>query len=154
MLTPKALQAWLTLLEEATKGTQQAQDAFKTLPMAAATPDAWQQWMNSFIPALNTPSATTQPEAFEAWLEEWWQMMGVVPRSRYLELLERHEQTQLKLDKAQATIATLQNMLNSKEQHQEDAKKVVDMWGTMLEETVKTQGEWMRAWGAKPSSDE
>ena len=145
MFTPKAMQAWFTLMAEANK----APDAFKNWPKMPASPEEWQKWMLQFAP--NTTAAPNTPEMFEAWLNNWHQAMGVVPRARYLELLEKHDQQQRKLEKAEETIQALRTMLESKEQYQEEAKKTLDMWGTMMEETTKAQGDWMRAWtrGAK-----
>jgi hypothetical protein len=86
------------------------------------------------------------PEAFEAWLEEWWKMMGAVPRSRYLEVLERCETLRRRLEEAEATISRLRGMLE--EGRQEEARKVLDLGEQMLEETLKAQAEWTRAWAA------
>jgi hypothetical protein len=38
--------------------------------------------------------------------------------------------------------------LGAQEQQGEDTKKVIDLWGNMMEETLKAQAEWMNAWAA------
>jgi cobyrinic acid a,c-diamide synthase len=154
MLTPKAIEAWFTLMAEASRGSQEAQPNALTLPPMSANPEAWQQWMSTFMPGITANPASQQgeaalpAEAFEESLENWWRMMGVVPRSRYLELLEKHEQLQRKLEKAAETIKTLQAMLSTQEKGQQEVKKVMDIWGNMLEETAKTQSQWMQTWAA------
>jgi hypothetical protein len=72
--------------------------------------------------------------------------MGVVPRSRYLELLERYEILRTKLEKADETIHKLRAMLGK--DHEQDAQKILNMWDTMLQESLKAQAEWMRTWMA------
>lgn len=144
MFNPKAMEAWFTLMAEAMKGTAEAQEAFKSLAEAATNAEALQQWQTHFMPLAG---AGPTPEGFEEWLEEWWKMMGVVPRARYLELLERHELLRQRLEKAEETIRSLRAALGSKGSEQ-DAQKIVDMWETVLKESLKTQAEWMRTWAA------
>ena len=153
MFTPKAMEAWFTLMTEAMRGKQTSEEALNGLTKMPTTPEEWQRWMTQFAPHLTATTAT--PEAFESWLENWHRTMGVVPRSRYLELLEKYDALQRKLEKAEETIETLRSMLDSKEQHQQEAKKVADMWGTMMQETAKAQSEWMRTWTtSKKDKDE
>ena len=142
------MEAWFTLMQEANK----APDAFKTWPKMPVRPEEWQQWMGQFMP--NAAATPNSPDLFEAWLENWHQAMGVVPRSRYLELLEKHDQLQRKLEKAEETIQSMRTMLESREQYQQEAKKALNMWGTMMEETAKVQGDWMRAWTTAPKKDD
>lgn len=154
MLTPKAIEAWFTLMAEASRGSQEAERTFNALPPMSANPEAWQQWMSTFMPSMTANPASEQGEGFEEWQENWWRMMGGVPRSRYLELLERHDQLQRKLEKADETIKTLQSMLSTQEKSQEEVKKVMDIWGSMMEETAKTQNQWLQAWTPSQKKDE
>lgn len=149
---PKILEAWFTLMAEAMRGTREAQDAFKMLSqMSGNSPQGLGDWMTKFMPGAISAAPDTRPEMFESWLEEWQRVMGVVPRSRYLALLEKQDVLQRRLEKAEQTIKTLQSMLGSKGHSDAEAKKVVDMWGTMLEDTLKMQSEWMKNWTeAKP----
>lgn len=143
MFSPKAMEAWFTLMAEAMKGAE-AQEAFKSLAEASTNPETLQQWQARFMPRAG---ASATPEAFEEWLEEWWKMMGVVPRSRYLELLERYEALRLRLEKAEETIHQLRATLGGKGSEQ-DAQKLLDLWEAMLKESVKAQAEWLRTWAA------
>ncbi len=137
-MNPKVMEAWFTLMAEAMRGTEQAQTALKSVPMG--DPEAWQKWMNQFMP--NATSGTAS--AFEENLEDWYQMMGVVPRARYLDALEKIDILQRRLEKAQETIETLR--ADRKDSQTDEAKQALDTWSQMLNETLKTQTEWMRAW--------
>jgi hypothetical protein len=141
LFSPKALEAWFTLMAEAVRGTAEAQEAFKALTEASTKPEELQRWQAQFMPLAG---AATKPEAFEEWLEEWWRMMGVVPRSRYLDLLERYETLRLRLEKAEETIRSLRAMIGQGQE--QEAQKLVNLWETMLQESLKAQAEWMRAW--------
>ena len=52
------------------------------------------------------------------------------------------------MEKAEATIEKLRKLLEGKGEQPDEAKQVLDTWSTMLNETLKTQTEWMRAWTA------
>lgn len=148
LFSPKALEAWFTLMAEAVRGTAEAQEAFKALTEASTKPEELQRWQAKFMPPAG---AAVKPEAFEEWLEEWWRMMGVVPRSRYLDLLERHEALRLRLEKAEETIRSLRAMMGQGQE--QEAQKLVNLWETMLQESLKAQAEWMRAWDT-PAKEE
>ncbi len=157
MINPKAMEAWFILMAEATKGTKEAREAFQSLSQMSGDPEEINRWMATFMPGAMPSSGNLQPEAFEEWMEESWRMMGVVPRSRYLDLLEKCDTLQRKLDKAEETIQKLRTRLDNREQQEEDAQKVADLWGTMMEDTLKAQTEWMRGWTEsmeQPSEDD
>jgi len=145
-LNPKALEAWFTLMAQAMRGTQEAQDALRSLSEISSSTEDLMQWMTKFMPAAVPSGTKLRPEALEGQLEEWWRMMGVVPRTRYLELLERFDTLQRRLDKAEKTVHTLRAALDNKGQHTEEAKQALDMWSTMMQDTLQTQTEWMQAW--------
>lgn len=147
MLNPKVFEAWYTLMAEAMRGTAEAQDAFQKLSDMSSNPQDFNRWMAQFMPGAAS-SFNFRPENFEDQLEAWWRMMGVVPRNRYLELLEKCDALERKLAKAEETITSLRQRLGSQGQQEDDAKKVLDMWGTVMEETLKTQTEWMKTWTA------
>ncbi len=141
MLTPKIMEAWFSLLTDAMRGSSDAQQLIKMLSSTSTVSDETMRMMMRFMP----PGMTSmQPEAMTEWLEEWWRMMGVVPRHRYLELLERYEVLRSRLEESERTSRRLQSMLGEK--RQEEAQKVLDLWGSTLEETLKTQSDWMRLW--------
>lgn len=147
MFNPKVMEAWYTLMAEAMRGTANAQEAFKRLADMSSSPEELNQWLAQFMPDA-AGSVRFQPENFETQLENWWRMMGVVPRAQYLELLERCDTLERKLKKAEETIKSMRQKMGVQEQQEEDAKKVLDMWSTMMEETLKTQTEWMKSWTA------
>jgi hypothetical protein len=142
---PKTLEAWYTLMAEAMRGTGEAQEAFNALSEMSSTPEEFNKWMAQFMPGL-AGSMKMQPEGFEEQMETWWRMMGVVPRARYLDLLEKCDTLERKLEKAEKTIESLRQRLGVQEQQEEDTKKVMDMWGNIMQDTLKTQTEWMKAW--------
>ncbi len=149
MLSPKALEAWYTLMAEATRGSAQAQEAFQSLSKMSGSPDDMNRWMAQFMPGVASTTRFT-PDAFEDQLEDWWRLMGVVPRARYLDLLEKCDTLQRKLDKAEETIENLRKRVSgsSSQPGGEETKQVLDMWSSMMGETLKTQTEWMKAWTA------
>jgi len=143
MVTPKVMEAWLRLISEAMRGTADAQEAVKLLSGASASPEEMTRWMTRFMPA---GVGGTKPEVFSEWNETWWRTMGFVPRSRYLELLEKYEMLRSRLEKSEETIRKLEPMLNTTKEQGEEAKKVLNLWETMLKDTLNTQAEWMRTW--------
>lgn len=145
MFTPQALEAWYRLMAEAMRGTAEAQDALQKFAEMSATAEGLNRWMAQFMPGA-TPPTGFQPEQFEEQLETWWRMMGVVPRSRYLELLERCDTLERNLKKADETIAGLREKLGAQGRRQEDAQQAFGLWGAMVEESLKAQAEWMKAW--------
>jgi DNA repair ATPase RecN len=145
MVNPKMMEAWFTLMAEAMRGTKEAQEAFQYLPKMSTNSEDLSHWLQKFMPVAGS---NLQPEAFEEQLEEWWRMMGVVPRARYMELLEKNDQLQRRLEKAEETIQKLRKMMEKQGPQAEEAQQVLDTWNTMLQETLKTQTEWMRAWTA------
>jgi len=147
-MNPKVMEAWFTIMTETakgmaetTKGTTQAQETLKLFPQSTIKSDELNEWMLKFM----TPGAMTHPNDFGAGYEEWCRMVGLVPRSRYLELLERYEVVRNRLEEAEEKIRSLQSMLGVKGQ-EEEAKKVLDLWGTTLEKTLQAQSDWMKAW--------
>ncbi|GAB4447057.1 MAG: hypothetical protein Kow0031_29640 [Anaerolineae bacterium] len=142
---PKALEAWYTLMAEAMRGTSEAKEAFNALSEMSSTPEDFNKWMAQFMPGM-AATMKMQPDGFEEQMETWWRMMGVVPRARYLDLLEKCDTLERKLEKAEKTAESLRKRLGVQEQQEEEAKKVMDMWGTIMQDTLKTQTEWMKAW--------
>ena len=138
------IEAWFTLMAEAMKGGQGAQEALRSLSKVTDPADL-SRWMTIFMPGLAS-SAHQQAGVLEEWLEEWWRMMGVVPRARYLELLEKHDALRRQLEKAQETIRSMEEAFGHKGQQEAYAKNVLDLWSTMLDETLKAQAEWLKTW--------
>lgn len=148
--SPSAMEAWFRLMAEAMRGVQEAQQAFEAFAQMSGTPQEWQRWMKTYMPYTQV-SAT--PEVMEQWVEDWQAMLGVVPRHRYLDLLQKNDELQRRLEKAEETIATLRRLLAGNEAQSDAAHQVMDTWSKMLEDTLKTQTEWMRQWSDKPEED-
>ena len=151
------MEAWFTLMAEAARGVQGAQAALQSLSKVSKPADL-SRWMLTFMPGLASSAGPQPAEIFEQWLEEWWRMIGVVPRARYLELLEKHDALRRQLEKAQQTIRNMQETLDRKGQ-ESYAKNVLGTWNAMLDETLKAQVEWLKAWktpgeGKEKSSDQ
>ena len=145
-MNPTVMEAWFTLMAEAMKGTKESQEAFQRLSKISGDPEEMSRWMAQFMPAAAASASNLQPDAFEEWMEESWRLMGVVPRARYLDSLEKCDMLQRKLDKAEETIQNLRARLDNKDQQEVDAQKMADIWGTMMQETLNAQTEWMRTW--------
>lgn len=146
---PKLMDAWFTLMAEAMRGAQQARQAFAAVGQMSGSAAEWQTWMAQY---LDTAGAAT-PESMEAWVEEWQKIMGVVPRQRYLALLERNAELERQLRQAQETIAALQALAAGQETGKEAAQQVMDSWNKLLEETLRTQSEWMQRWSGADDAD-
>ena len=95
------------------------------------------------VPPLR--SGFSSSEEFREWMQEWWKMMGVVPRSQYLELLERYDVLRTRLEEAEATIQRLRATLGVKGQEKQ-ANEILDHWETATHAALKAQSEWLRTW--------
>ncbi|NJN67498.1 MAG: hypothetical protein HC884_12690 [Chloroflexaceae bacterium] len=140
MTTQNLGEAWFRLMSEAMRGSGYAQEAVRALTSSTTSMTDLSRWMTQFLPAgVNTPAQT---ELFGEWLEQWWKLMGVVPRHRYLELLERHENLRLRLEECEKARKVTGSM--NLQDAQEETRKVMDLWGTMLDSMLKTQSEMMQ----------
>ncbi len=147
MINPsKMMEAWMSLVSEATRGNTDARETIRSITGASMRPDEMVRMMTSLMPPGTAP---VQAEAFKEWLEEYWKTIGVVPRYRYLELLERYEELRLRVEEMENANRAL-SPLNTAAQ-QEEAKKVMGMWGNMMEETFKVQQQLLSSW-MSPSS--
>lgn len=156
MTAPKMIESWFSLMTEAMKGSTDAQDAFRLLTGAATTQDGMMRWMTQFMPAAAATGliSPSQTRMFSEWVEEWWKVMGVVPRYRYLEALERNELLRRQLEDCEQS--RKMNILTKpmSEQTEQAQQAAVNLWGTMVDETLKLQAEWMRNWAASQQPEE
>jgi len=137
------LEAWFRLMTEAMRGSSEAQEAFRLLTGASKTQDDMTRWMTRFMPAA-AGMGTGQPEMFGEWVEEWWKVMGVVPRHRYLELLERHEDVRRRLEDCEKRTRSNMPNIAGMAGNPEEAQKAMNMWGTAMEDMLKMQSQWMQ----------
>src|SRR5262245_8028281 len=138
--TLRFTEEWLRLLAEAARGTRTAQSTIRGL--ADLTQDKLASQIRRWLPAGGTPPAA---ESLAQWTEELWSRIGVVPRFRYQELLERYEALRVRLEEAEVTIQRLKRLLSEKG-HEGDAQKLLDLWSNAVGETLRSQAEWMRTW--------
>lgn len=136
---------WLRLMSDAMRGTADAQKAVRSLGEVPTSPAHLTSWITQFMPSAGG-SLTAAPDALGDWLEDSWRMMGVVPRYRYLELLERHEILRTRLEKAEKEIRNLRKTTFATDVPKQEAQRVLDFWENMLQETIKMQSGWIRSW--------
>jgi len=142
-------EAWFRLLAEAARGTRAAQGTLRGLADGQLTPEKLASRIARWLPAGITPPSA---EKLTRWSEEMWATIGVVPRSRYVELLERYEALRARLEEAEVTIRRLQRLLSEKG-HEGDAQKLLDLWSNAVGETLKSQADWMRGLIGGPGED-
>jgi len=138
------MEFWLRLMSDAMRGAADAQKAIRLLGEMPMTPDQLTRWMAQFMPVA--AAQTSKPEMLGDWLEDTWRMMGVVPRYRYLELLERCELLRRRLEQAEKTIQKMRKATSGGKMPEQEVQQVLDMWEGMLQETLSMQAEWMRGW--------
>ena len=142
MNNPVVIEAWLRLMQETMQGAGRAQETLRGLGEAWKSQEELNRWMES-VPPLR--SGFSSSEDFREWMQEWWKMMGVVPRSQYLELLERYDVLRTRLEEAEATIQRLRATLGVKGQEKQ-ANEILDHWETATHAALKAQSEWLRTW--------
>ena len=109
-------EAWFQLMAQAMQGTQEAQKLFATLLQSPNVAANFQKWLALFAPGMEMPAAVSQPQAMTEWLETWQKAMGVVPRIRYLELLEKTDALERRVRELEKNNRRLRSMLEGREQ--------------------------------------
>jgi hypothetical protein len=71
-------------------------------------------------------------------IEQFWSLMGVVPRYRYEELEERYQALRARLEEAEVTIQRLRKIMDEKG-GQPEARRLLDTWASAVGETLKMQ---------------
>lgn len=142
MTASTMMEAWLKLMADAMRGSSEAQDALKMLTGTSTTQDHLMRWMGQFMPTAMAGMGGPQTEMFGQWLEQWWKAMGVVPRYRYLEQLERNEDLRRKLEECEKRTHSMAGVPGS-EHMEETQQKMMNLWGSMLDETLKVQSQMM-----------
>lgn len=145
MSDPRAAEAWFHFFSEVMRGSAQAMEAWRSLLPGSSPED-----LARLASGLTGSSGTGQGLA-QDWMEDWWKAMGVVPRSRYLEVLERCETLNRRLEQAEATVSKLEKLLAAGDQAK--AREMLGAWQSLAQETLKTQADWMKAW-TSPGAEE
>lgn len=137
----KSLQSLVGMMADTVRGSAEARDALAALLTRAGDVDALRTWVQRFVPMGGN---LLRPELLAQQIEEVARMTGFVPRSKYLELLERHEILREKLADAEKTIQRLQAMLATGG-NEPAARKLLDGLGTAVGGTLKVQADIMRS---------
>jgi hypothetical protein len=128
---------WFRLLADAAHGSGQAREAMEAFAKVSSPAD-FSGWLARFMPGASSSDA---PATFE----QWWEMMGVVPRARYQKLLEHSERLRAKLEEADKTIAQLRETLTAGGQN-EPVARILSEWEAAMRAGVKSYSEWLEAW--------
>jgi len=138
---------WLRLSADAVRGTSDAQRALRSLGEGPLSPDALSSWMGAFMPAAGGGRAEPPPATadLQQLAEQWWRVMGVVPRYRYDELLQRYHELRDRLEEAERTVRRLRGAL-PETPAEEVARGVLDSWERLTQQTLDAQAEWAQVW--------
>lgn len=141
----KLLDTWMRLTADALKGADQAQKALAALGLGPLSPETVAQWWNSWMPGGAPDPQSNDPDQLRDLVEQWWKAIGVVPRHRYLELLERYEQLRGRLEAAEETVARLRSLLKAQGSDNE-VGAALDSWEEVTRKALDAQEEWMHTW--------
>ncbi|MBI5018265.1 MAG: hypothetical protein HZB55_22600 [Deltaproteobacteria bacterium] len=144
-MDPKTLENWFRLSADALKGAEEAKKAMEALTQNPLSPEGLSKWAEAWMPKGSPPPETENVRQFQDLVEESWKAIGVVPRYRYLELLEKYEQLRERLKEAEEALANLREIIGARGK-EEEARGILDSWEEITREALKTQGEWMRSW--------
>jgi hypothetical protein len=145
-MSAPAMVAWVQLMAQAMQGAQEAQKALTIMVQSPELMANFQKWLAIFAPGIEMPIPVSQPELMTEWLETWQKAMGVVPRTRYLELLEKADALERRVRELEETNRQFRAMLLGSNQQEDVSQTVAEFWGQMVENGIKTQAAWMKAW--------
>jgi hypothetical protein len=108
------------------------------------TPGLNREQLASLLSRASTaaPGSGSGPPGTES-IEQFWNMLGLVPRYRYDELEERYEALRSRLEEAEVTIQRLRKLMDEKGREPE-ARQVLDSWASAVGETLRMQAGIMR----------
>jgi hypothetical protein len=146
MVEPKLLEAWHRMMAEAMRGAGDAQGVLKAFAEAKNPAEWFARWMqqNDLPGSPKQALGAGGDEASEEWLEQWYRAMGVVPRGRYLELLERYDTLRRELEQARDRIERLEKAQGTTTQERA-ADDMMEVWKSSLDETLRAQRDWMQS---------
>ena len=132
---------------DALRGADDAQRAVGALGQSPMTPTALEAWMKLWLPQASPAKGLSAVEVsdFHALLENWWLLMGVVPRYRYDELERQYQELKKRLEDSEKTVRRLRRALGT-EGGQAEARDMLDAWENLTQETMAAQSEWTRRW--------
>ncbi|GAB4264668.1 hypothetical protein [Deferrisoma sp.] len=142
-MNPKLWEEWLRWSTQILEGTGAARQAFESLGTKPPSPEELARWAKAWLPAESRPA---DPGELQEVLERWWDLLGVVPRYRYVELLRRYEELKERLEQAEETVRHLRTLLRDKEGVAPDVTSAVDQWAELTQKALDAQMEWARTW--------
>jgi hypothetical protein len=83
---------------------------------------------------LGRAASRQKAEALDA-LEQVWRLLGVVPRYRYEELMERYGTLRRRVEEAERGLSEVQRTMQRAER-EADAKDALDAWGALVRRTI------------------
>ena len=145
-MDPKLLEAWLRLTADALKGTEEARKTLETLGVTPPSREALARWAAAWLPQYGERREPPQGGELQEIAEQWWKALGVVPRHRYLELLERYEELRVRLEEAEKTIRNLRDVLARRGSDSEAGSELLDQWEETTRKVLEAQSEWAKSW--------
>ena len=137
MVDQRVMETMFRLLSDALKGVDRAQDAFKALSELPPTREALVDWEKTYAPNLGD---MTTSQLFGEQLEDWFRVVGFVPRRRYLEVLERCEKLRERLEETERATEDVKATLDPTHA----ATRLIDTLGKTVESTLRTQSNWLK----------
>ncbi|MBL7978019.1 MAG: hypothetical protein JNN12_06735 [Bacteroidetes Order II. Incertae sedis bacterium] len=127
----------------------------KQLQRASQDPDWWKkgmlepqyeaastvsEWLNHWKTALD---GTGNPAELQKMQDDWHRMMGVVPRQRYLDLLEKYDALQRQLELTEQALRAAKTPATATTDHELN-EQMVKSWQQMAEQTLSLQSAWLK----------
>lgn len=126
----------------------------KQIQRASEDPEWWQwmlgtkhdadtsakEWLNRWKSIL---TGTGNPAEIQKVQDDWFRMMGVVPRQRYLDLLEKCDALQRQLETTEHALKAATAAM-SPESEKGSKAQMVDAWQQMATQTLALQQAWLK----------
>lgn len=126
------------------------------------SPELAGRWLEYWLPSASEKTGerrdrSSQPPTFQEFqrsLEEWWSVLGVVPRYRYTELLRQYEELKERLEKAEETVRHLRRLLAEEGRSVDpEARDMLSQWEEMTKRTLEAQTSWASIWLPETEDD-
>lgn len=128
-------------MADAMRGSKEAAETFAELIKRPTNYDELVAWIRRFVPMGGNP---LRPELLGQQIEDTARVLGFVPRSRYVDLLEQNEILKNKLADAEKTISRLQVMVGTAG-NEGTAKKLLDGLTATVDNTLRIQADLVRS---------
>ncbi|MBS0657063.1 MAG: hypothetical protein JSR82_02305 [Verrucomicrobia bacterium] len=149
----KGVQTLIGLMADTMRGSKEAAETFAELIKRPTNYEELVAWIRRFVPMGGNP---LRPELLGQQIEDTARVLGFVPRSRYVDLLEQNEILKNKLADAEKTITRLQAMVGTAG-NEGAAKKLLDGLTATVDNTLRIQADLVRSIAdafKKPSAEE